>query len=364
MICLSLFLFSTFWVSEMRVAVVGAGLFGSTVSFMLSRDGHSVDLFEEKSEILCRSSRTNQLRLHQGYHYPRSPETVRELRTSVGSFMREYGHVTYRAPKGHFYCISSDNSRTSSEDFLSFCDSMSLPYEVVDSHPAIVSDNVSLTVKCDERLINLSDLRKVVRWKLKADNVNVRLSERFHSDLVDSYDLVVNATYAKINEISPENSQRKYQYELCEKILVRPPEILRGISVVVLDGPFCCIDPFNDSDLSLLGNVVHAVRESSIGFSPPVPGKFSDHIDRGFTITNDLSFFEKFSKSGSEYFKKFSECEYLGSSFTYRVVLPDLDATDARPTVLRWATNKIVNIFSGKLDTCVNVSEQLVKEIR
>ena len=75
----------------MRVAVVGGGLFGATAAIYLARDGHDVHLYERSGGLLSAASSINQLRLHSGYHYPRSPETIRECQDGLASFRAEYG---------------------------------------------------------------------------------------------------------------------------------------------------------------------------------------------------------------------------------------------------------------------------------
>ena len=62
---------------KMKIAVVGAGIFGVTAAYTLAKN-HSVDLFEKNNDIMMESSDVNQCRIHRGYHYPRSPDTVKK----------------------------------------------------------------------------------------------------------------------------------------------------------------------------------------------------------------------------------------------------------------------------------------------
>ena len=73
----------------MKIAVVGAGIFGCTISTKVS-NFCNVDLYDMSSDIMSSASRTNQLRLHRGYHYPRSPDTVSDLLNSINFFIEEY----------------------------------------------------------------------------------------------------------------------------------------------------------------------------------------------------------------------------------------------------------------------------------
>ena len=60
-----------------KIAIAGAGIYGTTAAIRLAESGHHVSLFDPLG-ILRAASAINQYRVHAGYHYPRSPETIRE----------------------------------------------------------------------------------------------------------------------------------------------------------------------------------------------------------------------------------------------------------------------------------------------
>ena len=62
----------------MKIAIIGAGFFGSTIALKLSKK-HTVHLFEKEKDILNGASRVNQFRFHMGFHYPRSQKTIKEI---------------------------------------------------------------------------------------------------------------------------------------------------------------------------------------------------------------------------------------------------------------------------------------------
>lgn len=347
----------------MKVAVVGGGIFGCTIASRLSVFGHRVTLFERSDKVMGGASRTNQLRLHRGYHYPRSPETVHLLEASLPSFMREYGRSTYSC-REHLYCIARTGSVTSPEDFLAFCDRHDLPYRRLTDHPAICMENVALVVQAEELMINFTSLVEQVLGKLYRSRVEVKVNSKFTAQQFNDFDLVVNSTYANLNELLTEEERVPYQFELCEKIVVKPPKQLQGLSVVVMDGPFCCVDPIDGSEYSHMGNVVHALRQTNVGKMPADPGKLGSLVDVGERNVSEISRFEEFRDSASYFMPDMRDSEYVASKFTYRVVLPNLDSTDARPTLLRWIRPNLVNVFSGKIDTCVKVAQELAEVIR
>jgi len=63
---------------KLKIAVAGAGIYGATAAIRLRELGHQVDLFDPLG-VMGAASAINQYRLHAGYHYPRSPETIHEV---------------------------------------------------------------------------------------------------------------------------------------------------------------------------------------------------------------------------------------------------------------------------------------------
>ena len=64
------------------------------------------------------------------------------------------------------------------------------------------------------------------------------------------------------------------------------------------------------------------------------------------------------------FFKDIEKSEHIGSMFTFRTVLPNRDKDDARPTSVEKQTDNILNVFSGKIGTCVNAATEVLNEIR
>lgn len=351
----------------MKVAVVGAGIFGCTVAFRLAELKIDVTLFEEKPFIMQAASRINQRRLHSGYHYPRSPETVNDLQRSISQFMNYYGDATYTC-KDHIYCIATDDSLTSPSEFLKFCDQQKLPYELISNtrFDELFTDAVALAVKTPERLIDTNKLHEILmsEFTKQKNHLTLQMKTKFLPSMIDDFDLVINATYSKINFLTPDNKQEDYQFELCEKIIVKPPYHLTDLSAVIMDGPFCCIDTMNNSSMSLLGNVKYAIQSTAVGKSIPDYMAWKDKVDTSLKYEDKITMFDAFIGAGSVFFKGFDECTYVGSFYTHRAVLPNVEQTDERLTHIRWVHPKIINIFSGKIDTCVRVAEDIIKEIK
>ena len=65
-----------------------------------------------------------------------------------------------------------------------------------------------------------------------------------------------------------------------------------------------------------------------------------------------------------KYVTKENEQEHIGSMFTFRTVLPNREKDDARPTLVEQTDDNQFTLFSGKIGTCVEASNQLVNIIK
>ena len=93
-----------------KIAVAGAGIYGATAAIRLAEQGHTVHLFDPLG-VMRAASAINQYRVHAGYHYPRSPETIRETLEARAEFIAAFEPAIVRNSK-HFYAIPKKDSRT------------------------------------------------------------------------------------------------------------------------------------------------------------------------------------------------------------------------------------------------------------
>ena len=349
----------------MKIAVVGAGIFGVTAAVKLSEVGHQVTLYEKNGEILAAASGINQYRLHRGYHYPRSKSTALSSKYAEESFRREYGLAVIDHNE-HYYSIAKEGSRVSGEEFLKFCKECELEHEEVSMDGHLHPDHIDLTIRGVEALLDPLKLRDIAKKKLKKSRVKLLLNETFLPHQLDDYELVINATYANSNfilERFPE-AKKDYQFEVCEKPVLRLPEKYQGKSIVVLDGPFFCIDPYGTTGLHVMGNVVHAIHASNTGLFPIVPEEIKPLLNKGIIKDPSVTNITDFIRVAKKFMPDLSEAEHIGSMFTIRTVFPNVDATDERPTLVSKIGGKIIHIFSGKIGNAVEAAEQVVKLVR
>ncbi len=339
--------------SPKKIAVIGGGFFGTTTAFILAEAGHRVELFEQEKDLLQAASGINQFRLHRGYHYPRSAETARECLSAESQFVKEFpGLVSY--DDEHYYCIAREKSMVTPEQFASFCDAIGLEYE--EAYPSIINRAaVAWSIRVREGLIRITAIREYIKQRLLRAGVRVHLGVRAQQDKLDNFDAVVLCTYASNNRFLSGYTKdvRAHQYELCEKIVIELPREFRQKSVVIMDGPFTCIDPLCDTPYHLMGNVVHAIHVTSIGEHPELPEEYTSLLNAGIIKDPHRSYFDRFIESATHFFPEVHTARHKGSMFTVRTVLPHLDATDARPTLIESLDDRIIRVFSGKIGNCV-----------
>lgn len=341
------------------VAIVGGGIFGVSAAIELARAGITVALFERADDLLRGTTAINQYRLHRGYHYPRSPETASACHRSEADFAAEF-HAAVVEGVAHHYCIARERTRTSAETFLAFCDAQGLEHRPM--RPSFVRpEAIALSVEVRERLFDVDTLRAVCWERLRLLPVDVHLGVDATQAMLRGFPRVVVATYSRVNQFLTDHpaGRQEYQFELCEKPVVRLPATFARHSVVIMDGPFMCIDPLGRSDLFVLGNVVHAIHASHVGVLPAFDGPLMALLDRGVVADPPVTAFPKFISSASEFFDGIEEAVHVGSMFTIRSVPAYKDATDERPTLVRRHDDRLFSIFSGKIGTCVGAARAL-----
>jgi len=340
-----------------KALVVGGGIFGLTSAIELSNNGYLVDVKEKSNDIMCGATSINQYRLHKGYHYPRSKETAQECLDGLYSFKKKYQDCVVNGDITHMYSISSEDSLVSADEYKEFLNDMNLTFEEREPMP-----NCDLTIVADEELFNPNLLQNNMENKLWGSYINVHTNSEVKEldKYKEEYDVIVLATYSNINQLR--NKKKEYQFEVCEKPVVKLPKFFDDTSIVIMDGPFMCLDPYGDD--FVLGNVVHAIHETNVGTKPIVSDELKPYLNKGLIKNPKITNIDKFIESGVKYFgDEFADLEHIGSMYTIRAVLKDRDHDDARPTLVNHEGGNIYSLFSGKIDTCVRASKMLIERM-
>ncbi|MGE5830129.1 MAG: FAD-dependent oxidoreductase [Micromonosporaceae bacterium] len=343
-------------------AVVGGGFFGACAALELAARGDSVDLFERGRTLLGGTSGHNSRRLHSGFHYPRSPETVTEIQKSVEEFRRRFPEAVVDGAR-HYVAIAREGSRVGSDAYLRFCDAFDLKYR--EEWPSFLRrEAVDISIRIEEAMIDLDALRRVCLGRLERSGVRVLFGRPATAADLARYRQIVVAAYTSENLVRLEltGTVEPLRFDVYELPIVELPSEYDRTSVLILDGPFVNLAPFDDNGGFVLGDVSHGIRATTVGISPLIPANLSDSVDRGVVrevVHNSArSRFGAFVGAGRRYFAGFEKARHLGSIFSVRAVLPSAESTDSRATKVRRIDDRVVLVFGGKLAAAILAARQ------
>jgi FAD dependent oxidoreductase len=338
-----------------KIAVAGAGIYGTTVATHLAEQGHSVDLFDPLG-ILRAASAINQHRVHAGYHYPRSGETIEEiLQARVGFHLHFQPAIVGQS--ANYYAIPHEGSRTSPEVYEEVMARYGLP--LVSCTPRWINFNyIQKCYQVDENIYDSDLLRGILEDKIKSLNIRFHQS-LFLPEMRSSYDFVIWAVYG----LGPSRLMFKAaKYQVAEKALIQLPQHLRGIALVVVDGPFTAFDLYGNSQFSLFGSGKHTNHWSTTDPTAVIPQKYMDVLNGPSYVPAAFTNFEVMRRECSLAVPAAKDAVYFGSRFTMRVVEDDPDG-DRRTLRLLETTPGEFHIFSGKVVSSVKAARLICERI-
>lgn len=362
-----------------KVGIIGAGIFGLAAALELAKFCE-VTVFEKNNDILSEATCQNMLRYHMGYHYPRSPETVKEIKEATTSFEEEFkGCIIKDFPA--YYAIAKKDSMTDKEGFLTFCEENDLPYEIVNPPPGLINkEEISLCVKTPEGVYDPDILKNIIRSKAMVNN-NLKISLNHeiiggriegnkktlsiqHSDekknenkeiYEEKYDIIINATYSHFNTF---NSWFGFetplmQYDLMEILELEIPGSER-FGMLVLDGLFATILPKGKKNTFTLGHVKHTMLKRTV----------SKTMEKIHQTKTSLSNKETILSESAKLIPILKKAKIIRSMYSTRVIKPFHDHDDARPTEITDYGNGIYSIFAGKVVTAVKTARDVAQKVK
>jgi hypothetical protein len=345
-----------------KIAIIGSGFFGLGAALVLSKK-YNIDLFENKKDILQGVSSSNQLRFHLGYHYPRSPETLREVQKNNKDFIKFYSNNIFGKTK-NYYGVSCKNSLTSYKKYIEFLKKNKLKYKKIKLNEI---DSVQGTILSEEKNLNIFKIKKKIKQKIFNSRINLRLNSNFKKEDLKKYYKVIIATYENNNLILKKlgvKPKRKYKFELVEKTVIKLPKHYRNKSYMIIDGKFFCLDPYLGTRYHLLSSNKYSKIEIVKSLYPNFKSKKLNLVNNGLIKDLKYSRFLKIISHGKLFFKFLNKAKYIGSYYLIRTLEINKEKTDERLNRIEYINNKIITILSGKWNTSISVASELLKNIK
>lgn len=340
----------------MKIAVIGGGLFGATAAIHLARAGHAVHLYDAKADLMCGATAATYARLHRGYHYPRSAETGRESRAAEASFRAEYGEAVIDGGKQAY--IVAEGGHVTPSQYRAFLEGENLQFFQEGNRFDVV-----------EPRVNLTSLVTCVRRKVAEAGVTARLGTRVTKRTVeglrDGFDRIVVASYSRLNAVLGMLGCEiaEYKFQVVEKPVVELPPSLRNTSIVVIDGPFGCIDPLDDTPFHVLGHVRETIHAENVGYGADIPEHLMPVLDKAVRPDWAHTKFASVAECLSRFVPAVAGAKHVASTLTVRAVLAGVEKTDARPTLVERMNGQVIKVFSGKLGTAVKAARDVVEMV-
>lgn len=334
--------------SGARIAVAGAGVYGTTAAIRLAEQGHQVRLFDPLG-VLHAASAINQYRVHSGYHYPRSAETIAEVLSARQEFAETYAPAIVGTTR-NYYAIPHTGSLTPVDAYEQVMAEHGLPLE--QCRPDWMDfDFIDRCYEVDEQVYDPDVLREVINARLASNGVHVEHRPYDESER-DDFDVVVCATYG----LGP--SRRHFdiaKFQVAEKILVQLPPELHGVALVIVDGPFTAFDPYGGSTRSLFGSAKNTNHWTTTDPDEQVPDLYRALLNGTDFQPCSFTNFEPMRADAARAVPATARAEYLGSRFTVRVV-EDSPADDRRVLYVKEGAPGELHIFSGKVVSAVKAA--------
>jgi glycine/D-amino acid oxidase-like deaminating enzyme len=135
--------------NEYDYVIIGGGFFGCCLALFLRSISAKILLVESEPCLLNKASKTNQGRIHTGFHYPRSGMTA--LRSLL--FHRRFINDFHEAIEGSFqmlYAIAKQKSKVTANRFLKQFEQMGAPIKFASSSEKKIfnHDRIEAVFRC------------------------------------------------------------------------------------------------------------------------------------------------------------------------------------------------------------------------
>jgi len=360
------------------VLIVGGGFYGLYLASFLAGKHRRVRLVEQGPELMRRASYSNQARVHGGYHYPRSVLTAVRSRANYPRFVTEFREAiadTFNAT----YAIARLGSQVTAEQFVMAMQRINAPIRRAETKVRALFDatRVEDIFHVEEAAFDSGKLRQILMDRAKRSGVqvmvnakatsvallpngglSVQLQSRGGEQAIEAGQVYV-CGYSQTNAIAAASGLPiiPLKHELAEMALVEVPESLKSIGITVMDGPFFSCMPFPPRGLHTLSHV----RYTPHGQWWEGQGEAYRPTDEVLAGAEKRTAFPHMMRDAARFVPALESCEYRGSLWEVKTVLPRSEADDSRPILFR-ANHGLPGfhvVMGGKIDNVYDVADRI-----
>jgi hypothetical protein len=355
-----------------KVAIIGGGIFGVVTAINFAKQGFVTDLYEQNSDILLGATANSQNRLHLGLHYPRDLETAIQSTSGFTKFKERFP-LAINTNFPNYYSISLQNSKISEGDFLNFASKAGIEIKVVKESEleecGIVRDKISTIYQCEEAVIDIDILRETLRKEVLHYGVNLKLNQQvssltpfskdwelktFSGDM-NLYNFVFKATYGSDHIVDNSDLIKRSTYEFHATLILEIKNPYPNFGFTVIDGDFITLLPKGFSGNQLLYAPSISTRKRFIGDGFPTEWMLDENLD-----SVQRSLLERLNC----WFIGYENVQVVSKMQAIRAIQPNMEKTDRRTSLIRELGENYYEMWSGKIDHCIDIADEMLNLAR
>lgn len=354
----------------MKIAVIGAGIFGCVIAEKLA-GAHDVCLFEREESILSGSTFSSVLRVHKGAHYPRDILTAQQSISGYRDFCEEF-QSSIVTEFTNYYALASHGSKVTTDEFERFLRIVGIPNRRVGNRgelerAPVRQQKIASLYEIAEAVIDEDSLRHDLARRLDVSGVhlccsteilsanlrgtNWHLADGFGKDF-GPFDYVIRATYGmdRIRFESGNPPIRSLEYH---RTLVLDVKLgLQNFGLTVVDGDFLTILPKGRSNRHLVYAPSLSVMEKSFGSV----SNFQTSLEQTQISTASHELVRRLRDWLPEVP---SNADLDVKPITgLRAIMPAMEATDRRTTEVVETGPRFIDVLSGKIDHSIQAARE------
>jgi hypothetical protein len=351
----------------MKVAIIGSGFYGSSIALELANDypDIKIDLYEKNKDIFQGAASNNQHRIHKGFHYPRSNETIEQILGNYQSFKDKYADLI--SPVKDNYYLIEKTSKVGLEDYINKYKEFDVPFREVHNleiSPFVDIDKIEGGISTTEEVIDLSKAYKYFKEKImNCKNISLKLKQNvieIEGNKIEDekYDFIINCTYSSPNlGLVSKDKLFNLKYEICIIPIVEN-YFKEDICITIMDGKYVSAYQNGLGDLTL-SSVSCTPYFKTVYHNEFINKLRRDLVHKDIVLKNDIN---RLLIHCGEYFRDINLNTPIKELYIAPKVKLKNDVNDLRTTsVVR--DGCVISMLCGKISSIVSTYELVKREI-
>ena len=233
------------------VCIIGGGYYGCHIALCCKKWNIPFILYESEQNLFTKSSRWNQNRLHQGFHYARSHATRMLCQQGFKRFMETYPECTQEVPQNLY--IVPNCSLLDFETYTMIMKHSGLQFNQVENK---IFTNIQGVINTTERYIDPDKVFSFFQTQLLSNcQFNTHISKEYLTSHSDQFSYILDCTNNQL--FQQQNTIFETTLSLVYQLQTKSDDTeLWGLTFV--DGPCGSLYPFQPKEnLYTLTHVLH-----------------------------------------------------------------------------------------------------------